>query len=111
MWIVYIIESEKTGYFYIGYTRDVNRMVREHNAGKTKMTRDKGPWKVVNTQKFATEQEALAREKQMKAWKAHETVKRYVDYMAANPPSSVGNESGPGKTETSSEVTDKSGEI
>jgi putative endonuclease len=86
MWIVYIIESEKTGYFYIGYTRDVNRMVREHNAGKTKMTRDKGPWKVVNIQKFATEQEALAREKQMKAWKAHETVKRYVDYMAANPP-------------------------
>jgi hypothetical protein len=22
----------------------------------------------------------------MKAWKAHETVRRYVDYMAANPP-------------------------
>jgi putative endonuclease len=47
---VYIIQSQKSGAYYIGSSVDPKRRLQEHNQGETKSTRNKGPWKIVLTQ-------------------------------------------------------------
>ena len=43
---VYILENA-TGRFYIGVTDEIERRVSEHNAGRSRWTRNKGPWHLV----------------------------------------------------------------
>ena len=47
MYKVYIIKSEKTGRQYIGYTEDIDKRLKEHNDGKTRSTKNKGPWNLL----------------------------------------------------------------
>ncbi len=44
---LYILKSEKNGRYYIGSTKDIDRRIVEHNAGKTKSLRYQLPVKVV----------------------------------------------------------------
>ena len=46
MWYVYILESERhTGKFYTGFTNDLKRRLKEHNADKNKgHTAKYKPW-------------------------------------------------------------------
>ena len=37
MFFVYILQSEKDGGFYIGYTSDLDKRLQQHNAGKTRL--------------------------------------------------------------------------
>jgi len=43
---VYVIQNRE-GKFYIGLSDDVARRVEQHNAGSSKWTKGKGPWKLV----------------------------------------------------------------
>jgi putative endonuclease len=43
---VYVIQNRE-GKFYIGLSDDVRRRVNQHNAGDSRWTRVKGPWKLV----------------------------------------------------------------
>ena len=63
---VYILQSEKDGTYYIGYTTDLNRWLTEHNSGKSIYTSGKIPWEVVYHEIFPTKTEALKREKFLK---------------------------------------------
>mgnify|MGYP001954108076 CR=1 FL=1 len=55
------------GSFYGGYTTDVQRRVRQHNAGRgAKYTRSKGPVKLLYTECYATKGEALRAEHRFK---------------------------------------------
>lgn len=52
---------------YTGYTNNLKRRLKMHEEGKgAKYTRGRGPFQVVYTEKFATKQEALRREFQIK---------------------------------------------
>ena len=64
---VYALESEKNGMLYIGFTEDVDRRLREHNAGKSKFTKGYRPWKLVYTEVIYTRKEARRREKYLKS--------------------------------------------
>ncbi len=64
---VYALESEKNGMLYIGFTEDVDRRLREHNAGKSKFTKGYRPWKLVYTEVIYTREEARRREKYLKS--------------------------------------------
>jgi putative endonuclease len=44
MFSTYILESEKSGGWYIGHSNDPERRILEHNSGHTKSTKNKGPW-------------------------------------------------------------------
>ena len=43
---VYVIRNGE-GKFYIGLSDDLDRRVNQHNSGKSKWTRDKGPWTLI----------------------------------------------------------------
>jgi len=43
---VYVLRNPK-GRFYIGVSEDVDRRVEDHNCGKSRWTKDRGPWALV----------------------------------------------------------------
>ena len=52
---------------YTGYTTDVERRVREHNAGQAaKYTRGRTPVELVHTERYDSQSEAMAREYEIK---------------------------------------------
>ncbi len=70
MFYVYILESEPSGRFYIGYSESPDRRLVEHNSGKVKSTRPYRPWKKIYTEEFPTEIEAIRREREIKSKKS-----------------------------------------
>jgi len=66
LYTVYVLESERDGSFYKGFTQDLAQRLKQHNAGRTKSTRAKIPWRVVYTETYSTREEARNREKYLK---------------------------------------------
>ncbi len=65
-WFVYVLENE-AGRHYVGSTgRSPQIRVDEHNAGLGLWTRAHRPWPLRYTERFATKQAALARERFLK---------------------------------------------
>ena len=63
---VYIVEC-CDGSLYTGWTTDVAKRIEAHNSGKgAKYTRSRRPVKLVHYEEFATKEEALHREAQIK---------------------------------------------
>lgn len=75
MFFAYILESKVDSGFYIGYTSDIQKRLREHNSGKTKSLRHRIPFELIYYEEFSTIKEAKAREKQFKSWKGGEALK------------------------------------
>jgi len=65
-YFVYIIRSLRDGSYYIGYTRDLNRRLEEHNRGESRYTSRKIPWEVVYYEEYDSKREALKRERYLK---------------------------------------------
>ena len=65
LFYTYIIENP-SGIFYKGSTSDYLRRLEQHNAGLSKYTRGKGPWKLVFVQIFQTRKEAEEQETKLK---------------------------------------------
>ncbi|OVE83486.1 GIY-YIG nuclease family protein [Natronolimnobius baerhuensis] len=64
--IVYILECAD-GTFYTGYTTDLERRVREHNAGEgAKYTRGRTPVEVRHHERYETQSAAMSREYEVK---------------------------------------------
>ena len=66
MYYTYLIQSEKDGKFYTGFTDDLRNRLNEHNTGKVKSTRTRGPFRLVYYEACLHEQDATAREKYLK---------------------------------------------
>jgi len=66
MYYVYVIQSEKDGSTYIGYTEDLVKRIKEHNQGKTKSIKHKIPYKLIHTEEFNSKTEARKRELKLK---------------------------------------------
>ena len=58
----YILQSEKDGSFYIGYSQDVEERLKKHNSANTGYSSRKKPWKLVYFESFPTKSEAISRE-------------------------------------------------
>ncbi len=69
MYFVYILYSESAKVYYKGFTENVNARLEEHNADKSRFTKNKGPWQLIFVQRFSTKREALIREKSLKKCK------------------------------------------
>jgi len=63
---VYILKSQKDGSYYIGFTADMNQRLAYHNAGKSRYTSRKMPWRIVYTESFESRSEAMKRERFLK---------------------------------------------
>ena len=46
-WIVYVLRSRKNGRLYTGSTNDIERRLAEHSRGKTRYTRQTGPFELI----------------------------------------------------------------
>jgi len=76
---VYILESQKDGSYYIGFTSDLKQRLEYHNAGKSRYTSRKLPWKVVYTESFATRSQAVKRERFLKQQRNRSFYERLIE--------------------------------
>ena len=75
-YFVYIIQSQTSGRYYIGFTRDVERRLMDHNRGKSRSVRGRGPFTLVLAEAYNSRQEAIARERQIKSYKGGQAFHR-----------------------------------
>jgi len=76
---LYILQSEKSGQYYVGSTNDLDRRISEHQRGHTPSTRKRGPWKLVHREDFATLLEARRRETEIKRWKSSRQIRALLE--------------------------------
>jgi len=63
---VYVLRSQRDGKLYTGVTSDLDRRIREHNAGKTKSLRGRRPLVLAYWEQHPTKAQALVRERYSK---------------------------------------------
>ncbi|MBS3742242.1 MAG: GIY-YIG nuclease family protein [Candidatus Cloacimonetes bacterium] len=78
MYYLYILKNKK-GSYYIGTTNNIIRRIQEHNNGKSKATKNRGPWNIVYTEKFRTRSQAMKREYYIKSQKSKKFIKNLVE--------------------------------
>src|SRR3954449_3972592 len=67
---VYILASRHHGTIYVGVTNDIRARLELHRSGRgSKFVQQYKIFRLVHVEAFATPQEAIAREKQLKFWK------------------------------------------
>ena len=64
MYYVYVLLSQNQD-FYVGYTSDLKRRVREHNSDLNKSTKGR-KWKLVYYEAYVSKVDALDRERKIK---------------------------------------------
>ena len=74
MFYVYLIQSKEYGTFYIGHSNNTQARLKDHNRGKCKYTKNKGPWELLAYKEFATRALAMAEEKRLKKLKNRQAI-------------------------------------
>ena len=69
MYFVYILQSEKSGKYYIGSTGNIERRLLEHNSGKTKSLKYSRPLRIVFRKEFVEESDAKQVERKIQTLK------------------------------------------
>ncbi|MEQ8244956.1 MAG: GIY-YIG nuclease family protein [Fulvivirga sp.] len=72
---VYILVSNVSGNLYKGFTNDLSRRLKEHNAGYNKSTKSGRPWELIYSEKCNNRLEAREREKFFKSGVGREFIK------------------------------------
>jgi putative endonuclease len=78
MFYTYILQSLKSGRYYIGHTQDLDLRLERHQSGKVTATRNKGPWVIVYTEKFDSKIEANRRELDIKSKKSRPYIEKLI---------------------------------
>jgi putative endonuclease len=78
MFYVYVLQSEATKRYYTGFATDLEHRVGQHNAGITKSTKNRGPWKLVYQEKYDSRAEAMRRERFLKSGKGRELLAELI---------------------------------
>ncbi len=73
---VYLLQSETTGRYYVGQTEHLEDRLAYHNADYSLALRNRGPWKLVYSEIYATRSEAVRREQYIKGQKEREFIER-----------------------------------
>ena len=76
---VYLLESEKDGTYYIGYTKNMEDRLKKHNNSKTGYTSRKQPWKIVYFEEYGMKSEAIKRERFLKNQKNKSFYKALIE--------------------------------
>jgi putative endonuclease len=83
MWYVYIIQSEKFQYLYVGITNDLKKRFQFHNQKKVFSTRRWAPFDIVYYEAHRNKYDAAAREQFLKSgWGKNwikKTLKNYFE--------------------------------
>ena len=79
MYYVYILKSEKTGKYYVGYTTNLEERLKYHNSGRTKSLRKHIPLEIIKTEEYPIYEEARSREMQIKRYKSGNAFKKLLN--------------------------------
>ena len=89
MYFVYVVVSESTGKRYTGQTSDLDRRLSEHNSVEHNIrkhtSRNQGPWKLIYSEEYSTQVEAMHREKWLKSGIGRQWLDKTIG--RASPPS------------------------
>lgn len=66
MYYVYLLQSQKTSKYYVGFSSNLKRRLQSHNSGNSKVTKPDLPWRLVYYEAYSTEQAARLRERKLK---------------------------------------------
>jgi putative endonuclease len=64
---VYVLQSEKDGKWYTGYTDNLENRIIDHNKGQVYSTKHRTPFKLIYYESSVDKYDALAREKYLKS--------------------------------------------
>ncbi len=82
---VYVLQSIKDNNFYVGYTIDINRRIKQHNAGESFATKSRRSFKLVYCEICLLDKDAFGREKYLKtAWGKRYIKNRIKNYLKNN---------------------------
>ncbi len=78
MSFVYILQSKKTGRYYIGSTNDLSRRLAEHNSDQTKSLIYQRPLVVVFSKEYGNLSDARRIERKLKKMKSRSIIEHIV---------------------------------
>jgi len=67
MYYVYVLKSTTRNYLYVGLTNNVERRLKEHNAGYNKTTKPYFPFTLLLVEQYPLRSVARSREKYLKS--------------------------------------------
>ena len=78
MFYCYILQSQKDGSFYVGYSQNTETRLLKHNSSSKGYTSTKKPWVLVYSEKFDSKSQALKREKFIKSQKSKTFIENLI---------------------------------
>ena len=82
MFYTYVLQSEKDGKKYVGFTKNLKSRFEQHQKGKVESTKDRRPLKLIYYEACLIEQDALKREKYFKTYRGKQFLqKRLKSYF------------------------------
>jgi len=76
MWYVYILQSKKDNYLYVGLTNDLRQRLKMHNEGKVYSTRLRRPFEPIYYEAHHNKNDAAKREQFLKTGWGKNWIKR-----------------------------------
>ena len=64
--VVYVLYSDSIGRRYIGHTSDLEKRIKEHNAGRVKSTKAGVPWRIIAHKRYSSRPNARWIERSLK---------------------------------------------
>jgi len=78
MWYVYALKSLKDNCLYIGISENPEERLKQHNAGMTKSTKPRRPFKTIHKECCGDRLAARKREKYLKSGVGREFLKQFI---------------------------------
>ncbi len=69
MYYTYVLQSERDGKFYAGFTQDLKLRFEQHNKGLVESTKDRRPLQLIYYQACIDKDDARKREKYLKTYR------------------------------------------
>jgi putative endonuclease len=80
MFSIYILQSEKDKRTYVGFCKNINNRLHQHNLGKVNATKHRCPLRVIFKEKVKSIEEAKKREKYWKSGAGRRKLKYFFKH-------------------------------
>ena len=68
MFYTYVLQSEKDGKFYVGFTKNLELRFEQHNKGLVESTKNRTPLQLIYFEACLNQEDATRREKYLKSF-------------------------------------------